>query len=233
MVRSLNSRKLSPASAYVVAAAVIGLALVASSTPTPLYGTYRDLWDLSPLVLTLVYATYAFGVLATLLLAGRVSDAVGRRPVLLVALGTLTPHAARFLGAAVAAGLNVLVAGGTQAGKTTLLNCLSAAIPPRDRVVTCEEVFELKIPLRDVASMQCRQSSLEGTGEVPLRRLVKEALRMRPSRIIVGDALEAAEAAVLDEFYRAAVRRRCRRRPADAGAAARSACSRRTGGNPG
>ncbi|NYG07742.1 Flp pilus assembly CpaF family ATPase [Phycicoccus badiiscoriae] len=61
----------------------------------------------------------------------------------LVALGTLTPHAARFLGAAVASGLNILVAGGTQAGKTTLLNCLSAAIPARERVVTCEEVFEL------------------------------------------------------------------------------------------
>ncbi|TPG19289.1 CpaF family protein [Pedococcus bigeumensis] len=109
----------------------------------------------------------------------------------LVGLGTLTPHAARFLGAAVASGLNILVAGGTQAGKTTLLNCLSAAIPPRERVVTCEEVFELKIPLRDVASMQCRQPSLEGTGEIPLRRLVKEALRMRPSRIIVGEVRQA------------------------------------------
>jgi pilus assembly protein CpaF len=109
----------------------------------------------------------------------------------LVGLGTLTPHAARFLGAAVASGLNILVAGGTQAGKTTLLNCLSAAIPPRERVVTCEEVFELKLPLRDVASMQCRQPSLEGTGEIPLRRLVKEALRMRPSRIIVGEVRQA------------------------------------------
>ncbi|MDU0312620.1 ATPase, T2SS/T4P/T4SS family [Phycicoccus sp. M110.8] len=109
----------------------------------------------------------------------------------LVGLGTLTPQCARFLGAAVAAGLNVLVAGGTQAGKTTLLNCLSSAIPPRERVVTCEEVFELKIPLRDVASMQCRQPSLEGTGEIPLRRLVKEALRMRPSRIIVGEVRQA------------------------------------------
>lgn len=105
----------------------------------------------------------------------------------LVRLGTLTRQAATFLEAAVASGLNILVAGGTQAGKTTLLNCLSAAIPPRDRVVTCEEVFELRIPLRDVAAMQCRQPSLEGTGEVPLRRLVKEALRMRPSRIIVGE----------------------------------------------
>ena len=109
----------------------------------------------------------------------------------LVRLGTLTRSAARFLDASVVAGLNILVAGGTQSGKTTMLNCLSSAIPSRERVVTCEEVFELKIPLRDVASMQCRQPSLEGTGEVPLRRLVKEALRMRPSRIIVGEVRQA------------------------------------------
>ncbi len=70
----------------------------------------------------------------------------------LVQLGTLTAQAARFLEAAVASGLNVLVAGGTQAGKTTLLNCLAAAIPTRERVVTCEEVFELKIPLPDVVA---------------------------------------------------------------------------------
>lgn len=109
----------------------------------------------------------------------------------LVRLGTVTRQAATFLEAAVASGLNVLVAGGTQAGKTTMLNCLASAIPARERVVTCEEVFELKIPMRDVASMQCRQPSLEGTGEVPLRRLVKEALRMRPSRIIVGEVRQA------------------------------------------
>lgn len=109
----------------------------------------------------------------------------------LVRLGTVTRQAAAFLSAAVASGLNILVAGGTQAGKTTMLNCLASAIPPRERVVTCEEVFELKVPLRDVASMQCRQPSLEGTGEVPLRRLVKEALRMRPSRIIVGEVRQA------------------------------------------
>ena len=109
----------------------------------------------------------------------------------LVDLGTVTPHAAAFLDAAVRAGLNVLVSGGTQAGKTTLLNCLAAAIPPQQRVVTVEEVFELKIPLRDVVALQCRQPSLEGTGEIPLRRLVKEALRMRPSRLIVGEVRQA------------------------------------------
>src|SRR5690348_5720521 len=105
----------------------------------------------------------------------------------LVQLGTLTAHAARFLEGAVAAGLNVLVSGGTQAGKTTLLNCLFAAIPARERVVTCEEVFELRVPLPDVVSMQTRQPNLDGVGEVRLRRLVKEALRMRPQRIIVGE----------------------------------------------
>lgn len=105
----------------------------------------------------------------------------------LVALGTLSPQAARFLAAAVGAGLNILVAGGTQAGKTTMLNCLASAIPAGERVVSCEEVFELRLGLRDWAAMQCRQPSLEGTGEIPLRRLVKEALRMRPNRIIVGE----------------------------------------------
>ena len=105
----------------------------------------------------------------------------------LIGLGTLTAQAAGFLEGAVAAGLNIIVAGGTQAGKTTLLNCLAAAIPGRERVITCEEVFELTIPLPDVVSMQTRQPNLEGTGEIQLRRLVKEALRMRPDRIIVGE----------------------------------------------
>ncbi|GAB3682564.1 CpaF family protein [Angustibacter aerolatus] len=105
----------------------------------------------------------------------------------LVRLGTMTSHAAAFLHAAVRAGLNVLVAGGTQAGKTTLLNCLGGAIDPHERVITCEEVFELQLPGRDVVSLQCRQASLEGTGEIGLRRLVKESLRMRPSRIVVGE----------------------------------------------
>jgi pilus assembly protein CpaF len=109
----------------------------------------------------------------------------------LVTLGTLTPHAADFLKASVAAGLNILVSGGTQAGKTTLLNCLIGAIPPQERIITCEEVFELRVSLRDCVAMQCRQPSLEGTGEIPLRRLVKEALRMRPNRLVVGEVRQA------------------------------------------
>ena len=86
---ALRRRPLSPSLAYALVASVVGLALFASVTPSPLYGIYRELWGFSPLVLTLVYGTYAFGVLASLILAGRLSDEVGRRPVLLVALGGL------------------------------------------------------------------------------------------------------------------------------------------------
>lgn len=109
----------------------------------------------------------------------------------LVRLGALPPQAAAFLDASVRAGLNILVAGATQAGKTTMLNALAGSVPPAQRVVTCEEVFELRFAVRDVVSLQCRQPSLEGTGEIPLRRLVKEALRMRPDRIVIGEVREA------------------------------------------
>ena len=70
------------------------------------------------------------------------------------------------------------------AGKTTLLNCLAAAIPGRERIISCEEVFELRLPAPDWVAMQTRSPNLEGTGEVPLRRLIKEALRMRPDRLL-------------------------------------------------
>jgi pilus assembly protein CpaF len=110
----------------------------------------------------------------------------------LVTMGSLTPDAARFLQACVTAGLNILVTGGTQAGKTTMLNTLAAAIPGGQRVVSAEEVFELDFRHADWVPMQTRQRGLEGTGEVVLRDLVKEALRMRPSRIIVGE-VRAAE----------------------------------------
>jgi MFS family permease len=89
MNSTTERRILTPVAAYGLVAAIIGLALFASGTPSPLYATYRELWDFSPVVLTLVYATYAFGVLAALLLAGRISDEIGRRPVLLTALATL------------------------------------------------------------------------------------------------------------------------------------------------
>jgi predicted MFS family arabinose efflux permease len=95
--RPTDRRKLSGRAAYWLAAGVIGLGLFASLTPSPLYHTYSILWHFSPLTLTLIYATYAFGVLATLLLAGGVSDDVGRRPVLLVALGGLMSSTLLFL----------------------------------------------------------------------------------------------------------------------------------------
>jgi pilus assembly protein CpaF len=105
----------------------------------------------------------------------------------LVSVGTLTDQAAAFLQACVIAGLNIIVAGATQAGKTTLMNALLNSAPSSDRVITCEEVFELQLTSPDWVALQTRQPSLEGTGEIPLRRLIKEALRMRPSRLVVGE----------------------------------------------
>ena len=105
----------------------------------------------------------------------------------LVALGSCSRPAAEFLDAAVRAGLSIVVAGAVGAGKTTLLGCLMASIPARERVVTCEEVFELNAPRPDVVAMQCRQANLEGEGAVTLRDLVRESLRMRPDRIVVGE----------------------------------------------
>lgn len=110
----------------------------------------------------------------------------------LVPAGTLTAEAANFLEAAVVSGLNIVVAGGTQAGKTTLLNALLGCLPASERVVSCEEVFEINLPHHpDWVAMQTRDASLEGTGEIPLRRLVREALRMRPSRLVVGEVRQA------------------------------------------
>jgi len=105
----------------------------------------------------------------------------------LVSVGTLTDQAAAFLQACVISGLNIVVAGATQAGKTTLMNALLKSAPSSERVITCEEVFELQLTSPDWVALQTRQASLEGTGEIPLRRLIKEALRMRPSRLVVGE----------------------------------------------
>jgi pilus assembly protein CpaF len=105
----------------------------------------------------------------------------------LVDHGTLTPPAARFLEASVRAGLNILVSGATQAGKTTLLNCLAGEIPGGERVISAEEVYEMRFPHPDWVALQTRPEGLEGNGEVRLRDLVKESLRMRPTRILVGE----------------------------------------------
>ena len=121
----------------------------------------------------------AVNVRKFLLRASRLGD--------LVELGSLDARAASFLEASVRAGLNILVSGATQAGKTTMLNSLAAAIPGTERVVSSEEVFELRFGHPDWVPMQTRQAGLEGTGAITLRDLVKESLRMRPSRVIVGE----------------------------------------------
>lgn len=105
--------------------------------------------------------------------------------------GALSQEMADVLIAAMAQGLNILVSGGTQAGKTTLLNALASEIPYSHRVITIEEVFEINPRLPDVIQLQTRSANLQGDGEITLRRLVKEALRMRPNRIIIGEVREA------------------------------------------
>ncbi|MFM6841855.1 MAG: CpaF family protein [Candidatus Planktophila sp.] len=105
--------------------------------------------------------------------------------------GTLSQEMAEVLISAMAQGLNILVSGGTQAGKTTLLNALASEIPYSHRVITIEEVFEINPRLPDVIQLQTRNANLQGDGEITLRRLVKEALRMRPNRIIIGEVREA------------------------------------------
>ena len=109
----------------------------------------------------------------------------------LVELDSLTRQAAEFLRMGVLAGANILVSGATHTGKTTMLNALMSAARTDDRVVTVEETFELDLDVRDLVAMQCRQPSLEGTGEITLRRLIKESLRMRPDRLVVGEVREA------------------------------------------
>jgi pilus assembly protein CpaF len=105
----------------------------------------------------------------------------------LAAFGSLTPTAASFLGACVRGKANVLVSGGTGSGKTTLLNALSAFVPGNERIVTIEDAAELQLQQRHVVALEARPPNIEGEGEVRIRELVRNALRMRPDRIIVGE----------------------------------------------
>jgi pilus assembly protein CpaF len=89
--------------------------------------------------------------------------------------------------------LNILISGGTGSGKTTLLNALSAAIPDEDRIVTIEDAAELQLNQRHVLRLESRPKNIEGEGEVPIRELVRNSLRMRPDRIVVGE-VRGAEA---------------------------------------
>ncbi|MCA1307530.1 Flp pilus assembly complex ATPase component TadA [Microbacterium esteraromaticum] len=109
----------------------------------------------------------------------------------LVAQGAMPPRIAELLHRAMLDGRSVIVSGATHAGKTTLLGALLASVAERQRIITVEETFELAVDGPDVVALQGRQASLEGTGEITLRRLVKEALRMRPDRIVVGEVRDA------------------------------------------
>ncbi len=109
----------------------------------------------------------------------------------LIAQGSVPQHVADLLLAALRDGRSIIVSGATHAGKTTLLGALLGACAADQRIITVEETFELAVDGPDVVALQGRQASLEGTGEITLRRLVKEALRMRPDRLVVGEVRDA------------------------------------------
>jgi pilus assembly protein CpaF len=105
----------------------------------------------------------------------------------LIAGGAFTRSIADFLRACVITSKNIIVSGGTGSGKTTLLNILASSIPPGERIVTVEDTAELQLPHEHVVTMQSRPPNLEGKGAIPIRELVRNTLRMRPDRIVVGE----------------------------------------------
>lgn len=114
----------------------------------------------------------------------------------MISYGTLTEEAADFLNDMVKAGMNIMVSGGTSSGKTSLLNVLSNAVPAEERVIVIEDSAELQLDsIENIVRMECRNSNVQGRGEVDMRQLIKSSLRMRPNRIIVG---EVRGAEVLD-----------------------------------
>jgi pilus assembly protein CpaF len=110
----------------------------------------------------------------------------------LVGMGTWTPEVAELMAACVRGRLNALITGGTGSGKTTTLNVLSSFIPPDERIVTIEDAAELQLRQEHVLRMEARPPNIEGRGEVTIRDLVRNALRMRPDRIIVGEVRDGA-----------------------------------------
>ena len=110
----------------------------------------------------------------------------------LIRFGTLTPQVAALLQAGVAGRLDVLISGGTGTGKTTLLNVLSQFIPPSERIITIEDSAELRLAQENVLRLEYRPPNMEGRGEITIRDLVRNALRMRPDRIIVGEVRDGA-----------------------------------------
>jgi pilus assembly protein CpaF len=110
----------------------------------------------------------------------------------LVEFGTITPEALQFLKACVESRLNIVISGGTGSGKTTLLNVLSGFIPADERIVTIENAAELQLRQEHVVTLESRPPNIEGRGEVTIRQLVINSLRMRPDRIIVGEIRDEA-----------------------------------------
>jgi pilus assembly protein CpaF len=111
----------------------------------------------------------------------------------LIAMGTLTEEVAAVLSATVEGGMNILISGGTGTGKTTMLNVLSSFVPSMERIVTVEDAVELQLLQEHVIRLEARPTNIEGQGEITIRDLVRNALRMRPDRIIVGE-VRGAEA---------------------------------------
>ena len=105
----------------------------------------------------------------------------------LIDFGTLTPQMAEFLDTCVKVRRNIVISGGTGSGKTTLLNILSSYIPERERIVTIEDAAELQLPQDHVVSLEARPSNIEGKGQITIRDLVRNSLRMRPDRIVIGE----------------------------------------------
>jgi pilus assembly protein CpaF len=105
----------------------------------------------------------------------------------LISFGSLSQEMALFLEMAVMAKLNIIISGGTGSGKTTLLNVVSAAIPQGERIITIEDMAELRLNRKNVVSLEARPANMEGTGEITIRQLVRNSLRMRPDRIVVGE----------------------------------------------
>jgi pilus assembly protein CpaF len=110
----------------------------------------------------------------------------------MVQYGTLTPESLQLLKACVEARLNIVISGGTGSGKTTLLNVLSSFIPNDERILTIENAAELQLRQEHVVTLESRPSNIEGRGEITIRQLVVNALRMRPDRIIVGEIRDDA-----------------------------------------
>jgi pilus assembly protein CpaF len=105
----------------------------------------------------------------------------------LIQLGSLTDHMAEFLQACVATRLNIIISGGTSSGKTTMLNILSSFIPPNERIITIEDAVELQLKQKHVVRLETKNPNVDGSGEMTTRILVRNALRMRPDRIVVGE----------------------------------------------